>query len=53
MNKLNTVLAQIPKETETAPSVLGCVNFIKQEPTTNGWIHIYDAAIAALGEILC
>ena len=53
MNQLNTVLAQVPTETKTAPSVMGCINFIKQVPATHGWIHVYDASVSALGKILC
>ena len=53
MKEFKTVLARTPTETKTAPSVKGCINFIKQAPTTNCWIHVYEAAVAALGEKLC
>ncbi len=50
MNKLSTVLAPTPTETKTAPSIKGCGNFIQSRRATHIWIHVYDAAVAALGE---
>lgn len=53
MNQKSMALAPRSTETKAITTKIGCVNFIPQTAATQCWIHVYDAAVAALKEKLC
>jgi hypothetical protein len=46
----NTALAPRSIETKALTTKIGCINFNQRTTAALVWIHVYDAAVAALGE---
>lgn len=53
MTQAKKVLAPAHLETKTPPNYLGCLNFNQYRSATFPWIHVYEAALSAIGKNLC
>lgn len=53
MIKKSKALAPTSRETKAITTMIGCIDFIPQTAAYQCWIHVYDAAVAALKEKLC